>query len=330
MYYFLGLLALAAGYGLDMVIGDPRFLWHPIRAIGWLITITEKFLRKLFPKTDKGEFIAGIFLVIIVTILSTVFPLALIFIAYKISIWLGFILETIMCYQILATKALKDESMKVYEALNKEGLDAGRKAVSMIVGRDTENLSKEGVIKATVETIAENTADGIIAPMLYLAIAGPACGFFYKSVNTMDSMVGYKNDKYMYFGRVAAKLDDVLNFFPARIAGWLMIFSSRLLGLNYKNAKKIFLRDRFNHASPNSAQTESVMAGALGVELAGDAVYFGKVVKKKTIGDKLRPIVLSDIKRANALLYMSSAVSLLVFMSIKCLIGGFVFHIIPF
>lgn len=198
--------------------------------------------------------------------------------------------------------------MKVYNALKNDGLEAARKAVSMIVGRDTQCLGVEGVTKAAVETVAENTSDGSIAPMLFLAIGGPVLGFFYKAVNTMDSMVGYKNDRYMDFGRAAAKLDDVLNYIPARLSARLMIFSCLFLGkeYSYKEAKRIYLRDRYNHASPNSAHTESVCAGALGLELAGDASYFGKIVKKKTIGDKHRAIEAEDIKRANRLLYATA------------------------
>lgn len=198
--------------------------------------------------------------------------------------------------------------MRVYDALSTDGVDAGRRAVSMIVGRDTSVLDAAGVTRAAVETIAENTSDGVIAPMLYTAIGGPVIGFVYKAVNTMDSMLGYKNDKYMYFGRFAARLDDVVNFIPARISAYLMIAAAFIGGRQFdgKNAYRIFKRDRFNHASPNSAQTESVCAGALRVQLAGDAVYFGKLVKKKYIGDGLREIEYEDIKRANRLMYITA------------------------
>lgn len=204
--------------------------------------------------------------------------------AYSINLYVGVIAEAVMTWQILATKCLRVESMRVYDALRTDGVDAGRRAVSMIVGRDTSVLDAAGVTRAAVETIAENTSDGVIAPMLYTAIGGPVLGFVYKAVNTMDSMLGYKNDKYMYFGRFAARLDDVVNFIPARISAYLMIAAAFIGGRHFdgKNAYRIFKRDRFNHASPNSAQTESVCAGALRVQLAGDAVYFGKLVKKNT------------------------------------------------
>lgn len=222
------------------------------------------------------------------TVIIATFAMSVIIIvaAYSINLYAGIIAEAVMTWQILATKCLRVESMRVYDALRTDGVDAGRRAVSMIVGRDTSVLDAAGVTRAAVETIAENTSDGVIAPMLYTAIGGPVLGFVYKAVNTMDSMLGYKNDKYMYFGRFAARLDDVVNFIPARISAYLMIAAAFIGGrqLDGKNAYRIFKRDRFNHASPNSAQTESVCAGALRVQLAGDAVYFGKLVKKKYIG----------------------------------------------
>lgn len=187
-------------------------------------------------------------------------------------------------------------------------MEKARTAVSMIVGRDTAVLSEEGIIKAAVETVAENTSDGSIAPLCFLLLGGPVAGFAYKAVNTMDSMLGYKNEKYMYFGRAAARLDDVANFIPSRLAAWAMIAASRLCGLDAAGAYRIWKRDRFCHASPNSAQTESVCAGALGVALAGDAVYFGKTVKKSFIGDARRRVEAEDIVRANRLLYVSAGI----------------------
>lgn len=314
------LAALVIGYGMDLLLGDPSFLYHPIRVIGNLIAFLEKYLRKVFPRTKRGEFAGGFCLILLVCLAGYGVPAFLLFGAFKIHPFLRFLLEILWCWQIPATKCLKDESMKVYQKLKKEDLPGARYAVSMIVGRDTENLSKEGVTKAAVETVAENTSDGVIAPLLFLAIGGPALGFLYKSINTMDSMVGYKNEKYLYFGRCAAKLDDIVNYIPARISAWLMIFASAVLKMNWKNAKKIYKRDRYCHASPNSAQTEAVMAGALEVRLAGDAVYFGKVVKKPTIGDEIRPIEPEDIRRANRLMYLTSFLGLLVFAGIRGLL----------
>lgn len=318
MYY--SLLAVAIGLGLDLLFGDPQVSFHPIRMIGHLISITEKAARKLFPKTDRGEFAAGIFLVIVVVLVTTGIPTALLIIAWKINLYLYIILQSFMCYLLLAVKSLKTESMKVFKELKKGDIEGARFAVSMIVGRDTQSLSEAGVTRAAVETVAENTSDGILAPLFYMIIGGAGLGFFYKAINTMDSMVGYKNEKYLYLGRVAAKLDDVLNYIPARLAGLLMILGSFFLKMNAKNAWKIFRRDRYNHASPNSAHTESVAAGALEIELAGDTCYFGKVHKKKTIGDGLREIEAEDIVRVNRLLYITSLLGLIVFGGLKALI----------
>ncbi len=265
----------------------------------------------------KKELAGGVLLVICVLTISTAIPLVILLVCYRICFWLGFAVQSYMCYTILATKSLKTESMKVAEALQTDGLEAGRKAVSMIVGRDTQNLTETGVVKAAVETVAENTSDGILAPMFYMAIGGPVLGYFYKAVNTMDSMVGYKNDKYLYFGRAAAKFDDVMNFIPARLSALLMILAAPLVKLDGASAWKIFKRDRLNHASPNSAQTEAVMAGALQVQLAGDAWYFGKKHEKPTIGDAVRPVEIEDIARANKLLYAASLLGMLLFCGIR-------------
>ena len=314
------LYAILVGFIIDLIIGDPHWMYHPVRLIGKLITFLEDMLRETFPKTKDGERKSGFVLVVLVCGISVFTVWGLVKLAYYLNFWCGFLLEVIMCYQLFAVRSLKDESMKVYKELAKQDLEASRKAVSMIVGRDTENLTIEGVTKATVETIAENTSDGTLAPMFYMFIGGPVLGWFYKAVNTMDSMVGYKNEKYLNFGRYAAKFDDVMNFIPARLCGWLMILASMFLKMDWKNAKKIFVRDRFNHASPNSAQTEAVMAGALRIQLAGDAWYFGKRYEKPIIGDALRPVEIEDIPRANRLLYATAIVSLIIFSVIRLLL----------
>lgn len=316
----LTLLALCIGFFMDLCFGDPHWLYHPVRFIGNLISKMEKILRSILPKNKKAELIGGGILVVSVIFLSTMIPYVVLAISGFVHPVLKLILESIMCYQLLATKALKDESMKVYYELKKGNINGARNAVSMIVGRDTASLTEEGIAKAAVETVAENTSDGIIAPMLFMAIGGAPLGFFYKAVNTMDSMVGYKNDKYLYFGRVAAKLDDILNYIPARISAYLMILASAILGMDAKNAYKIFKRDRYNHASPNSAQTESVCAGALNVQLAGDAYYFGKLYKKKFIGDAIRKISFEDIRLANRLLYGTAVLGMLIIILIYILI----------
>lgn len=302
------MIAFFLGFLLDLLLGDPHCFPHPVRFIGKLITGVEKRLRR--KKTDKSaaELWQGAGLVLIV--LASVLAVTIFFLlwAYHLHPYLGIAAESIMTYQILAIRCLKVESMKVYQCLKDEQLEQARTVVSMIVGRDTECLDGEGVAKAAIETVAENTSDGVIAPMLYLAVGGPILGFFYKAVNTMDSMIGYKNDTYLYFGRAAAKLDDIMNFIPARISAWLMILCSFLPGHDFsgKGALAIYKRDRRKHASPNSAQTESVCAGALGIQLAGDASYFGKVVEKPCIGDSLRGVEYEDIRRVNRLLYRTA------------------------
>ena len=313
----ISLVALVMGYILDLIFGDPYWMPHPVRFIGNLISILEKVIRRFMPKTKRGEYIGGIILTVMVVSISMVIPLVIILMAKSINTYLALTVETFMCYQILATKSLKVESMNVYDELAKNDLPSARKAVSMIVGRDTKDLTFSGVAKAAVETVAENTSDGIIAPMIFIAIGGAPMGFFYKAINTMDSMVGYKNEKYMNFGRFAAKLDDVVNYLPARISAYQMILSSFFLRYDYKNAFKIYKRDRYNHASPNSAQTESVCAGALDVQLAGNAYYFGKLYEKPTIGDDIREINYDDIKKANRLLYCTSFISIVIISVIK-------------
>lgn len=319
LYYSMP--ALAAGFILDLMIGDPRWLYHPVCLIGNLIAFLEKILRKIFPKTDKGELAAGIVEVILVCLLSGGIPFLILHILYGISVWAGFALETFWCYQLLAGKCLKDESRKVYVQLVNHNLEGARQAVSMIVGRDTENLSEAGVTKAAVETVAENTSDGVIAPLIFMLIGGAPLGFFYKAVNTMDSMVGYKNEKYLHFGRFAAKMDDVWNYIPSRISALLMIASAWIFRMDYKRAWAVWKRDRRKHASPNSAQTEAVCAGALQVQLAGDAYYFGKLYPKETIGDDVRPIEPEDILRAGNLMDGTALLTLLVFGLLKyCMI----------
>ena len=309
--------AIIAGFILDLIIGDPRWLYHPVRIIGKMISGGEKLARKVFPKTAKGEFIGGMIMSITVILVSGAVPFFLLWGAGLISPWLRFGLEVFFCCQIFATKSLKTESMKVYYQLKKGNMPEARKFLSWIVGRDTEGLNEKQVTKATVETVAENTSDGIIAPMIYMFLGGAPLAFLYKGVNTLDSMIGYKNDKYLYFGRFAAKTDDVFNFIPAVFSGLIMVLASFICGFNGKNAWKIFLRDRHNHSSPNSAKTEAVCAGALEIQLAGDAWYFGKLVKKKTIGDPLREPEQEDIKRANILLYATAATALFLFTFIN-------------
>lgn len=338
------IIAFFTGFLLDMVLGDPCFLPHPVRLIGSLITKTEKYFREKYLRNSgsgqnrnaragqtqpernaEKELRLGIWLVVIVTFAAPVTAALVLLLAYLLHPLAGIVAEAVMTYQILAAKCLKVESMKVYRCLKCSDLQGARKAVSMIVGRDTECLDGEGIARAAIETVAENTSDGVIAPMLYTAVGGPVLGFWYKAVNTLDSMVGYKNEKYLYFGRAAARLDDGANYIPARISAYLMILAACIGGKRFsgKGALAIYRRDNRKHASPNSAQTESVCAGALGIRLAGDASYFGKVVKKPYIGEALRNVEFEDIRFANRLMYLTAWLGEIVCLLLMVLVWRF-------
>lgn len=311
------MIPIFIAFALDLILGDPHSLPHPVRAMGKMISTLEIMLRDKY----KDEKKAGTMLVIIMCVVWFVIPAAVLFLLYKINFVLGCFAEGICCYYLIAAKSLQDESMKVYKALSLYDMDGARFAVSMIVGRDTDKLDANGIAKATVETIAENTSDGVTAPMFYMMLGGAPLAFLYKAVNTMDSMVGYKNEKYINFGRAAAKTDDALNFIPSRLTALIMILSAYILRFNGKGAYVIWKRDRRNHASPNSAQTEAVCAGALDLMLAGDAYYFGELVEKPTIGDDLREIEFEDIKSANALMYCTAAIMFV----LACVVRGLLF-----
>jgi len=318
------IIAFLAGVILDWIIGDPMNFPHPIRWIGNLIgKLTHKLLEPYLEgkRNNKKEKRNGLYLVLTVVVITICITSAVVIGTYLIHPYLGIVVEAILTCYLLAAKSLFVESTKVSKALEKEGLKAGRTAVSMIVGRDTKALDEEGVIKAAVETVAENTSDGVIAPLLYAFLGGPILGLAYKAINTMDSMVGYHNDKYENFGYYAAKLDDVVNYIPARISAVFMIMAASIMGqYSGREAVRIFKRDRYNHKSPNSAQTESVCAGAMGIRLAGDATYFGKLVKKPVIGDKTRDIERSDIKRADVLMFATEVLVVLAGMMIFAVI----------
>lgn len=315
---FIYALPIFVGFVIDIFVGDPYNFPHPIRAIGTLIAKLEKFVRERFKNLRKG----GVFLALTVLIASTLVPLAVLLVCYKINIYLGLAVESVMCWQLVAARCLQKESMKVCRAVEERDIEKARKAVSMIVGRDTDVLDETGIVKAAVETVAENTSDGVTAPIMYIAFGGAPLGFFYKAANTMDSMIGYTNEKYIDIGRFAAKLDDVLNFIPSRLTALGMILSAYLLGADGKNAAKIWKRDRRKHASPNSAQTESVCAGALDIRLAGDAYYFGELHKKEFIGDDIRTPESEDIRRANRLMYCTSVIVLVISAALRAAIFG--------
>lgn len=295
--------AVLGGFVLDAIFGDPAWLPHPVVLMGKAITALEKRLRAQFPQTPQGELCGGVVLAAILPVGTFLITALVCRLAAALHPLAGLAVQMFWCAQALAAKGLAQESRNVYKELQKQDLPAARKAVARIVGRDTQNLTAEGVTKAAVETVAENAGDGVIAPLLYMLLGGAPLALCYKAVNTMDSMVGYKNERYLYFGRAAAKLDDAANYLPARMAALLLAGAAALTGQDARGALRIWRRDRRSHASPNSAQTEAVMAGALGVQLAGPASYFGKLYEKPTIGDALRPVEPGDILRANRMLY---------------------------
>ena len=319
--YGLTALSVFAGFGLDCLLGDPLSAAHPVVLMGKLISFLEKRLRARFPKTPRGERTAGLVMTLCVPLVSAGAGLLLLYLAWRVHPWAYFAVSAFLCWQCFAARCLMTEAKKVATCLETQGLSAGRRQVAMLVGRDTENLTEEQVIKAAVETVAENTSDGVVAPLLWMALFGAAGGLFYKAINTMDSMVGYKNDRYLHFGRAAAKLDDGANYIPARLSALAMIGAAFLLKLDGQGAWRVWRRDRRNHASPNSAQTESACAGALGVRLGGNASYFGQLYEKPTIGDPRRPIERADVHRACNLMYGTSGL-LLAAYGLLLLLGG--------
>lgn len=305
-------LVIILAFLIDCLIGDPQNPIHPIRIIGKFINLNLILYRKLDNRNKIFSFIFGVFTSLSTIILFYILTKIIINLFLDINIYLGFIIQVVLCYTIIAPKALKEESMKVYKSLKKEDLEEARKNLSYIVGRDTRNLSYKEIIKATVETIGENLSDGVIAPIIYVFIGGVPLGICYKAINTLDSMIGYRNETFEYFGKFAAKLDDVVNFIPSRITALLMIFSTLFIGENTKEGIRIYKRDRLNHKSPNSAQTESVCAGVLGIQLGGDNYYNGKLVHKDTIGDNINEPVIDYIIRTNRLMYGTTILTIVI------------------
>lgn len=307
---------------IDLLTGDPYFIPHPVVFMGKSIEFFEKKVRKLFVNKKIG----GFCIAVCNLILSFGFAWLIRHYTYAYDKRLGFIAECLMLSQMIAAHGLRKESMKVQNSLEKEGIEEARKRLSMIVGRDTDRLDEEGIIKATIETVAENFSDGVIAPIFYALIGGCPGAYLYKMINTMDSMIGYKDEKYLEIGRYAAKLDDIANFIPSRLSAIFLLIAGFIGGMDYKSGIHIFLKDRYKHASPNAAQTESVVAGLLGVELAGDAYYFGKLHKKEKIGEAKRKVNIADIKRSNDLMYLAAFVGLFLFW-ILLIIGRELIHI---
>lgn len=318
----LSLLATLIGYGMDLILGDPKWIYHPVRLIGHLIAGCEKCFRKLFPTDARGQIVGGIATVIVVVLTTGGVVAGILYGCYRIHPAVYVVVASILNWNALAVRSLSDESKKVYDALRREDLEGAHGALSMIVGRDTAGLDRAAIARAAVETVAENTSDGIVAPLLYLLLGGPVLGWIYKAVNTMDSMLGYRNERYLYFGRAAARMDDGFNFLPSRVCARMMIAVARVTdGFDADHARKIYRRDRAKHASPNSAQTESAAAGALRVRLGGEAVYGGVATHKELIGDDLSPIEAEDILRANRLARATSHWCLLWFGAIVCAVA---------
>lgn len=317
---------LIIAFILDLIFKDPKNIPHPVVYIGRLIKYGELFLRKIFRKGAAAETIAGTILTLFVVIISFIVPYIILSIFYSINMVLGIVIEIFICYQILALGSLKEAGMKVYAELYTNNIEQAKEKLSHIVGRDTANMNEKDVVKATVESVSENTNDGVVAPLFYMIIGGASLGMLYKAVNTLDSMIGYKNKKYEYFGKVAARLDDVLNIIPARITGFLYVAAAFLSGFNYKNAYKTLLRDRWNHASPNSGYPESAVAGALDIQLGGPASYFGEIVEKKYIGDNVKEPNMEDIPKAGMLMTIVSVLALILLVLAKFAIISIVYY----
>ncbi len=305
------LWAMLGGAALDLLFGDPPWLPHPVVLMGRYIAWFERRIRALLPRTPKGELLGGALLAMTLPLLTLALSCTSLHLALRIHRLAALALETIWCAQALAARGLAEESGKVYQKLKSDDLDGARAAVARIVGRDTERLDAEGVAKAAVETVAENYSDGVAAPMLWMLLGGVPLAFLYKSINTMDSMVGYRNERYIHFGHWAAKLDDAANYLPSRIAALLLIAAAGLTGCDAHGAWRIWRRDARKHLSPNAGQTEAACAGALGIALGGDAWYFGQRCEKAALGDAARAVGPEDILRANRLMYVASALLLL-------------------
>lgn len=313
-------LSILIGFVLDLVLGDPKWMPHPVRLLGWTIDAMERRFRAWFPKTEKGERAAGRCMAILLPLLTLIITVDFLWLCYNVTPWLYMAVQAILCWQCLAMRDLGTESDRVRIALKEGDLEKARKQVSRIVGRDTENLSAEGVNRAAVETVAENFSDGVIAPLLCMLVGGAPLAMTYKAINTMDSMVGYKNETYLNFGRAAAKLDDAANWLPSRIAAFLWMGAAALTGNSARGAYRIWKRDRRKHASPNAGQTEAAAAGSLGIRLAGPISYFGKTVEKEYIGDPDREIRPSDIRRSNRMMVAGTVLCLMVGLALRFVI----------
>ncbi len=292
---------------MDLFLGDPRTLPHPVVIIGWLISWLEGVLRQRISQPR----LAGVALLVITVGVSYLVAAGLIYLGTLVAPAVGFLVALYLAWVSIAARSLHLESAKVAQALERGDLPAARVALSYIVGRETAQLDEPEVIRGAVETVAENTGDGVVAPLFYLMLGGPALAIAYKAVNTLDSMVGYKNERYLEFGWASARFDDLANFIPARLTGLLMVLAAPLCGLSGEGSWRILRRDCRNHASPNSGYPEAAAAGALGVRLGGANRYFGRTVEKPTIGDPVRPLSLEVYVGVVRLMYGSEALLVL-------------------
>ena len=303
-------------YVLDLIFGDPQNIIHPVQSIGKMIDIGEKsLLGKKYKSDRKYKFFAG--MILNITVISLTYGITYLIRRTSENSIIFTVAEIYLMYTVFSINSLAREGNRVYNILKEGNIERARKDLSYLVSRDTETMDEKMIIRSTMETISENTVDGIVAPMLYMFLGGLPLSMTYKAINTFDSMVGYKNEKYMNFGKFSAKLDDVANFIPARITGILIVIVSMILGYDYKNSLKIFIRDRKNHSSPNSGHAEASVAGALGVQFGGRISYFGKEVDKPVIGDKIKDFELEDIKKNIKIMYVASFLSLAVFSVIS-------------
>ena len=303
-------------YVLDLILGDPQNIIHPVQIIGKMIDIGEKsLLGKKYKSDRKYKFFAG--MILNITVISLTYGITYLIRRTSENSIIFTVAEIYLMYTIFSINSLAREGNRVYNILKEGNIEKARKDLSYLVSRDTETMDEKMIIRSTMETISENTVDGIVAPMMYMFLGGLPLSMTYKAINTFDSMVGYKNEKYMDFGKFSAKLDDVANFIPARMTGILIVIASMILGYDYKNSLKIFIRDRKNHSSPNSGHAEAGVAGALGVQFGGRVSYFGKEVDKPVIGDKIKDFELEDIKKNIKIMYAASFLSLVVFSVIS-------------
>lgn len=299
---------------LDWLVGDPYWFPHPVIYIGKLIKTLENFFRSK-TKTPKGLKAAGGVIVVIVGAASFVIPFLILKLSSRISIF-HHILNILILWTTIAAKCLHVEGKKVYYSLERKDIEDARLKLSYIVGRDTKSLSEKEIIRADVETIAENCSDGVIAPLLFAMVGGAPLAMLYKGINTMDSMLGYMNEKYRFIGFFPAKTDDIFNYIPARITGLLIALSAPLIKGNILNSIKIMWRDRKNHKSPNCAYPEAAAAGAMQVQLGGTNVYFGELVEKPTIGDMKKPLEIRHINYCIELMYSAEIILLIIYIVI--------------